>query len=54
MALKFYCSMVKMLKLKVKKFLELICTFVKVTWKKMVEAFLPPLILNRVKIKQVT
>ena len=51
--LKFFTSVVKGLKLKVKKFWELIPTFVEVTGEKLVEeafCFLPPSpILNRVK-----
>ena len=39
----------KGLKLKVRKFLGLIPTFVEVTGEKLVGAFLPPPILNRVK-----
>ena len=50
MALKFYTSVAKELKLKVKKFWGLIRTFVEVTWKKLVGGF-PP-ILNRVKVKR--
>ena len=52
MALKFHTSVVKGLKLKVRKFWRLIPVFVKVTGEKLVRgAFLfPPLsILNRVK-----
>ena len=53
-SLKFYTSMAKGLKLKVRKFLGLIPTFVEVTWGKLVKgALLPPPpslpILNRVK-----
>ena len=50
MALKFYTSVAKELKLKVRKFVGLIVTFVEVTWAKLVGAF-PP-ILNRVKVKR--
>ena len=51
MNLKFYTSLSKGLKLKVKKFLGLILTFVEVTGENLVGgAFLPPPILNRVKI----
>ena len=43
MALKFYTSVTKRLKLKVRKFLELVPTFVEVTEEKLVRgAFLPP------------
>ena len=49
--LKFYTSVTKGLKLNVKKFWELILTFVEVTGKKLVRgAFLGSLILNRVNI----
>ena len=51
--LKFYTSVVKGLKLKVRKFLELIPTFVKVTGENLVGGLFttpPPPILNRVKI----
>ena len=51
MAFKFYTSVAKELKLKVKKFWGIIRTFVEVTWEKLVQGF-PP-ILNRVKVKQV-
>ena len=47
MALKFHTIVAKMLKLKVRKFLELSPTFVEVTGEKLVGE-LPP-ILNRVK-----
>ena len=55
MNLKFYTSMEKELKLKVKKFWGLIPTFVEVTGEKLVEEgrggrFWPPTILNRVKV----
>ena len=44
MVLKFYTSVAKRLKLKVRKFLELFPTFVEVTGEKLVRgAFLPPL-----------
>ena len=50
MALKFYTSVAKGLKLKVRKFLRLIPTFPEVTEEKLVGgAFLPPPILNSVK-----
>ena len=52
MALKFYTSVAKELKLKVRKFWGLIPTFVEVTGEKLVGLFAPPLpflILNRVK-----
>ena len=53
MALKFYTSVAKELKLKVRKFWGLIPTFGEVTGEKLVEGlFAPPrsfLILNRVK-----
>ena len=49
--LKFYTSMAKGLKLKVRKFCELNPEFVEVTGEKLVAgSFLLPLILNRVKI----
>ena len=48
MALKFYTSDAKWLKLKVKKFLGLIFTFVDVTGEKLVGGAFPP-ILSRVK-----
>ena len=52
--LKFYASLAKMLKLKVRKFWVLISTFVEVTGEKLVGGggrggLLAPLILNRVK-----
>ena len=53
MTLKLYTSKTKLLKLKFRKFWELISRFVKVTRKKLVEEegdFLPPFILNRVKV----
>ena len=50
MTLKFYTSVTKDLKLKVRKFWRLIPTFVEVTWEKLVGGFRP--ILNRVKVKQ--
>ena len=53
MNLRFYISVAKGLKLKVRKFWGLILTFVEVTGEKLVGgrgAFLPP-ILNRVKTK---
>ena len=50
--LKFYTSVAKKLKLKVRKFQGLISTFAEVTEEKLVSgAFLLPPILNRVKIK---
>ena len=49
MALKFYTSVAKSLKLKVRKIWGLIPTFVEVTGEKLVVASLP-LILNRVKV----
>ena len=50
MVLKFYTSVERRLKLKVKKFLGLIPTFVEVTEKNLVRgAFLTPHILSRVK-----
>ena len=50
MVLEFYASVAKGLKLKVRKFLGLIPTFVEVTREKLVGGpFLPPPILNRVK-----
>ena len=53
--LKFYTSLSKGLKLKVRKFWGLIPTFVEVTGEKLVgEAFLPPPILNRVNSVQNT
>ena len=49
MTLRFYTSVVKELKVKVRKFLGLIPTFLGVTEEKLVEeAFLPTPILNRV------
>ena len=53
MTLKFYTSVAKRLKLKVRKFWELIPTFVEITGEKLVGgAFRPPLpILNRVKFR---
>ena len=54
--LKFYTSVAKGLKLKVRKFLGLIPTFLEVTGEKLVgggDPFLPP-ILNRVKVFVVT
>ena len=55
MNLKFYTSLAKGLKLKVRKFYGLVPTFVKVTGEKPVwsDVFCPPLppeILNRVKV----
>ena len=50
MALKFYTSVSKEFKLKVRKFWGLILTFVEVTWEKLVGG--SPLILNRVKVKR--
>ena len=47
--LKFYANMAKGFKLKVKKFGELIPTFIEVTGGKLVGGFLPPPILDRVK-----
>ena len=49
--LKFYTSVAKQFKLKVRKFLGLIPTFVEVTGEKMVGGglFAPPPLLNRVK-----
>ena len=50
-ALKFYTSVTKRLKLKVRTFWRLIPTFAEVAGEKLVgETFLPPFILNRVKI----
>ena len=52
MALKFYTSVAKRLKLKVREFCGKIPTFVEVTGEKLVGdlfAPLPPIILNRVK-----
>lgn len=50
MAVEFYSSTAKVLKLKVRKFLGLIPTFGDVAGEKLVgEGFLPP-ILNRVKM----
>ena len=47
MNLKFYASVAKGLKLKVRKFWEVIPTFVEVTGEKLVgEAFLPPPFLH--------
>ena len=52
MVLNFHTNVAKGLKLKVRKFLGLILTFVEVTGEKLVEgAFLPPPILNRVEEK---
>ena len=52
MALKFYTSVAKGLKLKVRKFWWLIPTFVEVTGEKLVGwAFFTPIILNIVKIQ---
>ena len=49
--LQFYTSVAKRLKLKLRKFWGLIPTFVEIIGKKLVGgAFLPPPILNRVKI----
>ena len=48
MALKFYTTVAKELKLKVRKFWGLITMFVEVTEEKLVGSLLPP-ILNRVK-----
>ena len=50
MALKFYTSVSKEFKLKVRKFWGLIPTFVKVTWKKTGRGL--PHILNMVKVKR--
>ena len=50
MPLKLYTSVVKMLKVKVRKFLELILTFVEVIGEKLVGPPPPPSILNGVKI----
>ena len=54
MALKIYTSVAKELKLKVRKFLGLIPTFVEVTWKKVVGGGegLFAHILNRVMVKR--
>ena len=51
MALKFYSSVAKRLKLKVRKFLGLMAATAEFTGVKLVGAFLPPPILNRVKIR---
>ena len=55
--LKFYTSLSKGLKLKVRKFLGLILTFVEVTGEKLVESlFVPPphpLIMNRVNLNAI-
>ena len=50
MALKFCSSVAKRLKLKVRKFLALMAATAEFTRVKLVGAFLPPPILNRVKI----
>ena len=50
MAMKFYTSVAKELKLKVRKFWWLILTFVEVTWEKLVGGF--PHIPNRIKVKR--
>ena len=53
--LKFYNSVAKELKLKVRKFWRLIPTFVEITWEKLVEgggAFCPSPILNRVETQK--
>ena len=51
--LKFYSSVVKRLKLKVRKFWGLILTFAEVTEEKLVGGlFAPPPIFNRVKKKE--
>ena len=50
MNLTFYTSVAKGLRLKVRRFLGLVPTFVEVTEEKLVQrAFLPPTILNSVK-----
>ena len=50
MNLTFYTSVAKGLRLKVRRFLGLVPTFVEVTEEKLVQrAFLPPTILNGVK-----
>ena len=49
MALKFYTSVAKGLKIKVRKICGLIFAFEEVRGEKMVGVFLPPLILNGVK-----
>ena len=52
MALKFYTSVAKGLKLEAKKFWELICTLLEITGEKQVEkgggGFLPLLFINKV------
>ena len=54
MAFKFYTSMTKRLKLKVRKFLGLVPTFVEVTRGKRVGGtFRTPLIMNRVKVLKI-
>ena len=52
LALKFYINVAKGFKLKVRKFLGLIPTFLEVTGEKLVELAVPP-ILNRAKAESV-
>ena len=49
MTLKFYISVAKGVKLKVRKFLGVIPTFVEVTWEKLIGGLFAPLILSRIK-----